>query len=84
MKIKKLLFIILALTMLTGCNYQLVDYDYKYTKVHIYETNKCYEIKTWMDYEDGEQLQIDITDKGKILISSYSCFLVKEKCPICD
>lgn len=84
MKIKKILFILLSLIVLTGCQYQWVDIDLNYTKVHIYKTNKCYEINTWRDYENGEQLQVEIKGKGKILISSYSCFLVKNDCPICD
>lgn len=83
---KKLLLGLLLVSSLalTGCNKQLVDLNYKYSKVHIYETDTCYEISSWTDYEDGEQLQVHIKGKGKILISSTSCFLVEDKCPICD
>lgn len=76
------LLLVFSLT-LTGCNKQLIDWNYSYKKVHLYETNMCYEIESWKDY-DGEQLQVHIKDKGKILISSMNCFLVDDKCPICD
>ena len=82
---KLLLGLLLVFTLtLTGCNKQLIDWNYSYKKVHIYETNTCYDISSWTDYEDGEQLQVHIKGKGKILISSTSCFLVEDKCPICD
>jgi hypothetical protein len=82
---KLLLGLLLVFTLtLTGCNKQLIDLNYSYKKVHIYETNTCYDISSWTDYENGEQLQVHIKDKGKILISSTSCFLVEDKCPICD
>lgn len=81
---KKLLLSALCLTLLCSCNYQMVDVNYNYKKVHLYETDKCYEINSWKDYEDGEQIQVDIKDSGVILLSSYNCFLVQDKCPICD
>lgn len=84
---KKLLtsvLLVLTLIGLTGCNKQLIDWNYSYKKVHIYETNTCYDISSWTDYADGEQLQVHIKGKGKILISSTDCFLVEDKCPICD
>ena len=79
MKIKLLLISLL----LTGCNKQLIDMDYKYNMVHIYETNQCYELDSWKDYE-GEQLQLNLKDYGKTLISSTDCLLVKDTCPICE
>ena len=83
---KLLLGLLLVLTLigLTGCNKQIFDFNNSFKKVHLYETNCCYEINSWRDYENGEQLQVHITGKGKILISSTSCFLVEDKCPICD
>jgi hypothetical protein len=82
---KLLLGLLLVFTLtLTGCNKQIFDFDNSFKKVHLYETDCCYEINSWRDYEDGEQLQLDIKGKGKILISSMSCFLVDDKCPICD
>lgn len=83
---KKLLLGLLLVSSLalTGCNKQLVDLNYRYNKIHLYETDTCYAISSWTDYENGEQLQVHITGKGKILISSTDCFLVEDKCPICD
>lgn len=82
---KLLLGLLLVFTLtLTGCNKQLIDLNYSYKKVHLYETDTCYDISSWTDYEEGEQLQVHIKGKGKILISSTSCFLVEDKCPICD
>lgn len=77
---KKIL--LLTLMLLTGCNYQVVDLNLKYTKVHIYSENKCYKISSWKDY-DGEQLQVDIEGYGKILLSSYNCALIADDCPFC-
>ena len=81
---KLLLGLLLVFSLsLTSCNKQLIDWNYSYKKVHLYETGTCYEIESWKDY-DGEQLQVHIKGKGKILISSMSCLLVDDKCPICD
>lgn len=82
---KLLLVLLLTLSLiLTGCNKQIFDFDYSFKKVHLYDTDCCYEINSWRDYEGGEQLQLDIKGKGKILVSSVNCFLVEDKCPICD
>lgn len=82
-KLFSLLIMGIALFM-SGCgNYNLIDTTYEFHKVHIYETNKCYEIKSWTDY-DGEQLQVDMKDYGVVLISSINCMLIADKCPICD
>lgn len=70
-----------------GCNKQIVDLDYKYTKIHTTfdgENYQCYKINSWTDYENGEQLQVDIDGYGKVLISSYNSILIKDKCPYCD
>ena len=83
---KKILIGLVALLGITlsGCNMELLDTTYNFSKVHIYETGCCYDITSWTDYENGEQLQVNLEGYGKILISSYSCFLVVDECPICD
>ena len=83
-KIKKILALALTTIMLTSCNKKVFDFNYEYSKVHLYETGCCYEINNWRDYQDGEQIQVDIKGYGIVLTSSISCFLVKDKCPICD
>lgn len=82
MKLKKSLISLLSLVILSGCNYQLVDLTYNYNKVHIYNANRCFEIKKWTDYE-GEQLQVQLNDDSMILLSSMDCMLIKGVCPIC-
>ena len=50
MKKKISLAILTVATLaLTGCNKQLVDLNYKYKKVHVFETHQCYEINSWRD-----------------------------------
>lgn len=72
-----------ALLSLGGCNKQLFDTNYKFDKVHIYETGKCYDISSWTDFEDGDQIQVTIVGKGACVFHSSSIVLVADKCPIC-
>jgi len=37
------------------------------------------DVKSWTDYEDGEQLQIIAKDGTVYLTSSYNCTLIKSK-----
>lgn len=71
--------ILLCLLFLTGCNKQVIDFDYKYTKAicQIGGETKEIEIKKWKDY-DGEQLQIKDKEGNTYLVSSFNCTLVKE------
>ena len=70
-----------ALTV--GCNYQVVDLNYSYTNayVKIGEEWKDLEIKSWRDYDDGEQIQITLKDGTVMLVSSYYCILYKGTLP---
>ena len=83
-----LLFILCLLFftfILVGCNYnyQMLDTNYKFDHVHIYETGKCYKIKTWRDFEDGDQLQVTLEDGTVLLLHSTDCALVHGDCVIC-
>ena len=81
---KKLKFLLLLpLLMLSGCNKQLFDTNFKFTKVHVFQTNKCYEITSWTDYEDGDQIQVKIKDFGTCLFHSNQIVLIESKCPFC-
>jgi hypothetical protein len=83
-KIIGLLIVITTLVTLTGCgNYMLLDTTYKYDKVHIHNENKCFEVKSWTDYE-GEQIQVELSDGTVILLSSINCTLVHGECPFCE
>ena len=86
---KILLAILLCLVMsvtalsMVGCNYQFTDLNYNYTNayVKIGEEWKDLEIKSWRDYDDGEQIQITLKDGTVMLVSSYYCILYKGKLP---
>lgn len=77
---KKILILLGVGLLLTGCNKQLVDWDYSYNKAvcKIGDDVKEFKIRSWTDY-DGEQLQIKDTDGNTYLVSSYNCTLIKEK-----
>ena len=75
--------VIMLMLLTTSCNKQVVDFTQKFSKVHIYETDTCYEVESWKDY-DGEQLQIKIEGYGTVLTSSVNCMLVRDRCPICE
>ena len=64
---------------MSGCgNKTLIDTTYKFDKAicefpggEVIE----FDISTWSDYEDGEQLQFTTKDKTTYLVSSYYCVL---------
>lgn len=77
---KKLCIIgaILALT-LTGCNKQVIDFDYTYNYAVIQLPNGEIvegKVQSWTDYE-GEQLQVKI-DGVTYLCSAYNCVLMNK------
>ena len=39
---------------------------------------KTLEIKSWTDYEDGEQIQITTPDGTIYLVSSFNCILIND------
>ena len=65
--------------ILTGCNYQIVDFDltFDYAIINLGGEYKKIIIDTWKDYE-GEQLQIKDKEGNVYLTSSFNCTLVKE------
>lgn len=79
-----ILAIILTLSvvlMLASCNKQIFDatYAFDYALVQFPDgTCEKIEIKTWTDYEDGEQIQIVATDGTTYLVNSVNCVLVSE------
>lgn len=90
MKIAKVLLIVVLTVLLlifasvlVGCNKQILDLDYRFTHVHIYETGECYEIKSWRDYDDSDQIQVTLADGAVLVLHSSSCALVKGDCPLC-
>jgi len=89
---KKLLILILTIVCLvfitfalSGCNRQLVDTNRKFEYVHIYETGKCYEIKSWRDYNDSDQIQVTLKDGTVMLLHSTDCALIHgDGCVLCE
>ena len=81
---KKLILALLATLSLTACNKQLIDLNYNYKKVHHFDTHRCYEISSWRDYEDGDQIQVDIKGYGRVLFYANQIALIEDKCPFCE
>ena len=83
---KKIIGLFLALIMvlvLTGCgNYNLLDTTYQYDKIHVHNEDKCFEVKSWTDYE-GEQIQVELVDGTYLLVSNINATLIKGECPFC-
>ena len=68
---------------LTGCNKQLFDFNLKFKRVHIFDTGECYEISSWTDYEDSDQIQVKLKTGETILLSAGVRFALVDKadCP---
>ena len=76
--------LVIAIALFLGsCNKRLFDFKYTYRYVHVFATGKCYEIKNWNDYEDGDQLQVEIKDCGVCLFHSNQIVLIEKECPFC-
>lgn len=70
----------LAVTVLTGCNQQVMDVKLKFNKAIIFHDDSAtiVEIKKWNDY-DGEQLQL-ITEDGLVIVtSSFDTKLINDE-----
>ena len=83
---KKLILSLLATATLslTGCNKQLIDLDYKYRKIHHFDSHRCYKINSWRDFSDSEQIQVEIKGYGKVLFYANQIALIEDKCPFCE
>jgi len=83
---KKFLVVILVLTLLTAVlsscgNYQMFDTTYSFDNAIISLPNgKIIEgkVDSWMDYEDGDQIQVKV-DGVTYLVHSSDVALIKEK-----
>lgn len=84
-KILTLIIICLMIFMplvISGCNYQMLDFNYTFTKayVKIGDEWKDLEIIRWCDYE-GEQLQLTLKDGTVMVVSSINCILYSGNLP---
>ena len=78
-KIIIILIMILLLLSITGCNRQVMDFNYTYDKAVCVVANERFElaIDKWNDYE-GEQIQIIAKDGNTYLFSMNNCYLIKD------
>lgn len=76
-----LITLITLITILTACNKTMFDTNYTFDKAIIQKGDKeiIVDIESWTDYDDGEQLQLELTDGSVILVSSYNTILVCTK-----
>ena len=64
---------ILSITLLSGCNKQIMDLTYSYEYAIIGLPNGEVvegKVSRWTDYEDGDQLQVKINGKTYLVHSS--------------
>jgi hypothetical protein len=64
---------ILSVTLLSGCNKQIMDLTYSYEYAIIGLPNGEVvegKVSSWTDYEDGDQLQVKINGKTYLVHSS--------------
>ena len=74
------LVVVLAMCVLTGCNRQLFDATYSFERAIIYMPNGEViegKVDSWMDYEDGDQIQVKINGKT-YLVHSSNIVLISE------
>jgi hypothetical protein len=77
-----LAFIVIGLFCLTGCNYNMLDVNYNFTKAYVKIGEKwvVLDIAMWTDYE-GEQIQITLKDGTVMVVSSVNCILYNGNLP---
>ena len=75
---KKLIVFSSILIVLTGCNKQVFDKSYTFNKIVCnYDGDKFeLDIKSWTDYDDGEQIQIKSKDGNTYLLSANKCYMI--------
>lgn len=85
---KKFLVLILAIMLvctlvLSGCNKQIIDLNLKFTNAYVKIGEEWVDLKifTWTDYEDGEQIQLKLTDGTVLIVHSANCILYNGNLP---
>ena len=79
-KIKALILLAATTLLLTGCNYSIVDTTYHFDRAIIELPNGAVvqgQVQSWMDYEDGDQIQVKI-DGVTYLVHSSDVVLIAE------
>lgn len=63
--------------MLTGCNKQMLDFDYSFKEVYIVDTGETIKIKSWRDYDNSDMIQFTDTDGRVYMTHSSNVILMK-------
>lgn len=63
---------------MTSCNKQIIDTNYTFNRAIINTGNEVIEVKvkSWTDYEDGDQIQIKAEDGTVYLVHSSNITLI--------
>jgi hypothetical protein len=80
-KILILAVTIVAVCMLNSCNKTIVDTTYTFDKaiINLGEEYITINVKSWTDYQDGDQIQVTADDGTTYLVHSSNITLIKEK-----
>lgn len=80
---KKLIISFLTVTLLFNlgsCNKSIVDTTYTFDKaiINLGEEYITINVKSWKDYQDGDQIQVTADDGTTYLVHSSNITLIKE------
>lgn len=65
--------VIVVVGLFCGCNMQMVDFTYEFDRAIVYLPNGEViegEVQSWLDFEDGDQIQVKIDGKTYLVHSS--------------
>lgn len=68
----------IIIAALTSCNKQIIDTSYTFNRAIINTGNEVIEVKvkSWKDFEDGDQIQIKAEDGTVYLVHSSNITLI--------
>jgi len=72
-----ILLLVFGVMNLTGCNRQIIDLNYSFTKAIIEGVGEI-DIKSWTDYDNSDMIQITGTD-GTVYLTHSSNVILKSK-----
>ena len=76
-----ILLVLMLCTTLISCNKQILDTTYNFDYAYVVwpdGTAEKLSIKSWLDFPDGEQIQIKTTDGPVYLFHVSNCVLADE------
>ena len=81
---RKIIISVIAITtifMFNSCNKTIVDTTYTFDKaiINLGEEYITINVKSWTDYQDGDQIQVTADDGTTYLVHSSNITLIKEK-----